>query len=371
MSMERSAEIPQIPTVRIIRPGSEDGPGGGRMGGALLSMNLEDIQGVAARLVRDARERVSRLEEESRGLEVRVAERRAELQREDRDLRRAAEEELSQRRAELEAQAAALRDGAAAEGRSAGLAQGQKDGREEGYRSGFEAGYREGREAGYREAHQSEMDRLRGEAEPLAQSLAALVEEFGSRREALLQAAREELLPLALSIARKVIKRELRECPEAVLANVRKAIDLSFRRHGLVIQVHPEDLALVERHVPQLTADFSGLGGLTVKTAEDVGRGGCRVASGSGMVDLRVESQLELIEQALFQGNVRTAGGVPAADAPAVSAGTRPLSCDRPTEGGFSSPPSPPAGGEGVQRKSLEAQGQRARRAVREVEAKP
>ena len=54
--------------------------------------------------------------------------------------------------------------------------------------------------------------------------------------------------------------------------------------------------------------------GLAVRSAEDVSRGGCRVTSGSGLVDMRIETQVELIEQALFEkareeGPEEAAGG--------------------------------------------------------------
>ena len=302
MSMEPMGNAASIPQVRIIRPGADDSPSGGRFGGGtLLSLNLEDVQALAERFIRDARERVSRLDEEARSLEVRVAQRRAVLQVEELTARRSAEAQIAGAREAFEAEASSLRLEAIGKGRAEGLEEGRKAGREEGYRKGFEEGYREGREAGYREAHQAESDRLKGEAGPLCQSLGSLIQEIGSRRETILRAAREELLPLAMEIAKKIIKREIRECPDAALHNVRKAIDLSFRRNGLTVHVHPEDLALVQRYAPDLAGSFTGIGNLSILSCEDVGRGGCRVVSGSGMVDLRVETQLELIEQTLFR----------------------------------------------------------------------
>ena len=196
---------------------------------------------------------------------------------------------------------ATLRGRSVEEGRTEGLALGEKTGREEGYRAGFESGYREGREAGYREAGEAERARIAADAAPLIEALTSLVREVGLRRATALREAREELLPLALEIAKKVVKREVRECPEVALLNIRKAIDLAFRKTGLVVQVHPEDARLIERHATEVFGCFAGLEGVTVKPVEDVGRGGCRVVSGSGVVDLRIEAQLELIEQALFR----------------------------------------------------------------------
>jgi flagellar assembly protein FliH len=295
--MEAIPEVrPQIP--RIIRAAAGDA---GRAAPGPLELNLEDVQQLAERLVREAREKVTRLTAEARVLEESLAGRRAGLEQAAEALRAEAERDINREREGILSETAAIRAKAAEDGRAEGRAEGLAAGREEGYRKGFEEGYAKGREAGYREGREAEMSRIRAETEPLGRALTDLVRKIGERRTVLLRAVREELLPLAISIAEKVIKREVRECPEAALANVRKAIDLSFRRTALVVQVHPEDVALIEKYAPGIAGSFSGLTDLCVKAAEDVSRGGCRVVSSSGMVDLRIESQLELIEQALFR----------------------------------------------------------------------
>lgn len=292
--------IPEVrtQTPRIIRAVAGDA---GRAAPGPLELNLEDVQQLAERLVREAREKVARLTAEARVLEESLEGRRAGIQQAAEDLRAEAERDINREREGLRAEMDGIRAQAVLDGRAEGRAEGEAKGREEGFRKGFEEGYREGRDAGYREGREAEMARIRGETEPLGRTLADLVRKIGERRTVLLRAVREELLPLALQIAEKVIKREVRECPEAALANVRKAIDLSFRRTALVVQVHPEDVALIEKYAPEIAGSFSGLTDLSVKSAEDVSRGGCRVVSSSGMVDLRIESQLELIEQALYR----------------------------------------------------------------------
>jgi flagellar assembly protein FliH len=298
-------EASTVPTtVRIIRPVSDDclsgalGPNGR---GDRVQLNLEDVGRLAERLVRDARERVASLETEARSLEASIETRR-----------RQAEEEHAGRMAALATEAARARDTLAADVEAArlagetrgfeeGMARGLETGHAEGHRKGYEEGCREGREAGHREAHEAETSRLRAEASALATVLDAMLREIGARKNSVLRAAREELLPLAIEIAKKVVKREVREFPEVVLGNIRKAIDLAFRRTELTVQVHPEDAALVEKHVPEIAACFSGLESISVKPSVDVGRGGCRLVSSSGVVDMRVEAQLEVIEQALFR----------------------------------------------------------------------
>jgi len=305
---------PEIPA-RIIRPAPDGvGAAGGRNGGKPLELNLEDVQRLAERLLRDARDRVGRLDAEARALEATVATRRKEVEAEDGRRRADLEEEMAREGARLREEIETARREAVERGFAEGRERGHEEGYGKGLEEGREEGRREGREAGHREAHEAETARIRTEAEPLAATLSSMVREIGARRAASLRSAREELLPLAIEIAKKVVKREIRECPDVVLRNVRKAIDLAFRRTALTVQVHPEDAALVEKHAPEIAACFAGIEAIAVRPVEDVGRGGCRVVSNSGVVDMRVEAQLEVIEQALFR---KLAEGDPEEESPA------------------------------------------------------
>ena len=244
--MDPRAEIP----VRTIRPALPS-PGGAVRE---VELSLLDVERLAERLVQDARERVAKLEAKAAELSASIEARRAE-----------AALELAERRQALQAEV------------------------EEAHRAGFQRGRAEG------EA------RVAAEAAALNATLASLVREIEARRRSLLAAARHELLPLALAIARKVVQREVRGYPPVVIENVKKAVDLAFRESSLVVEVHPLDAALVERYASEAWGSLTGgvAGGVSVRTAEDVGRGGCRVLSRSGMVDLRLETQLGIIEEAL------------------------------------------------------------------------
>jgi flagellar assembly protein FliH len=298
MAPETPTTQPRKPAgPRIIRPAGADGRNGP---GGPLELNLEEMQDLGERLIREARERVAGLETRARELDAVVAGRLAELEREMAERRAAAERELAAWKEKHFGDAESAQKAGFERGFAEGQALGTAAGRDDGYQAGFQEGYSEGRQAGYQEAHKDERARIAAEAAPLALTLEGLVRQIEMRRKTVRREATAELLPLALEIAKKVVKREVRECPEVVVHNVRKAIDLAFRRTGLTVQVHPEDARLVERYAPEIFGCFAGLTGAVVTPAEDVGRGGCRVISGSGTVDLRIEAQLELIEQALF-----------------------------------------------------------------------
>ncbi len=153
---------------------------------------------------------------------------------------------------EARAEAASIRDKARAEGREAGLAE--------------------------------------------ASALVALARALRARA---LDAARDDVVELAVDLARRVIGAELALRPEAVADVCAHALRLARRARDVVVRVHPDDLAAVTAARPALLEAAGRSGGVAFQSDPDVGRGGCIVESELGRVDARLEPQLAAIEQAL------------------------------------------------------------------------
>ena len=67
------------------------------------------------------------------------------------------------------------------------------------------------------------------------------------------------------------------------------------------IEVNPVDLTTVVEFLPALGKKIQGAEGAEVIGVESICRGGCRVRSETGSVDLGIDTQLDLIESALIQ----------------------------------------------------------------------
>lgn len=166
-----------------------------------------------------------------------------------------------------------------------------REGYREGYDQGFQEGYEKGREHGYG-AGRDEVDQvvahLRGLLEVLAEPLQAVDEQV-----------EQELAALAVSLARQLIRRELKADPGQIIAVAREALGSlpsSTRRVNLFL--HPEDMELVrsvlaideEEQRWRLVADPL----LT--------RGGCRVVSEVSMIDATVEKRIAAAIAQAFGG---------------------------------------------------------------------
>jgi flagellar assembly protein FliH len=254
---------------------------------------------VATQLLAEARKRVAGLAALERELEDRI---RGRWEAAEEAVRRRSvsfEEELEDTRRRTDLEQKDLRQRTEKEGRAAGFREGFARGREDGYRLGVEEGRREGLAAGKREAFEEVSAKLHGELAGGAAALTRAAVELEERRDHLLAECRREVIHLAFEIASKLVKREVREVGDVTLRNVEHAVELIFRRGVLVIQVHPDDRAALEKTLKDDPRWVEGFDSVEVRGAPDVGRGGCRLVSGAGTVDAALETQLELIAEAL------------------------------------------------------------------------
>lgn len=161
---------------------------------------------------------------------------------------------------------------------------------QEAQHEGYAAGYNTGREAGYEAGR-----------EQAAMEAAKLQSLFSSFQRALVDANRtigNDLLTLALDLARQMVREALKVRPELVLAVVRESIhnEAAFSQPPQ-LYLHPEDAALVREHLSQELNDAA----VCVDTRLE--RGDCRVKTGSGQVDATLATRWQRIAQALGQNS--------------------------------------------------------------------
>ncbi len=277
---------------RVIRERDKPRAGGDASARRPSLLEAEDL---ARTMIRQARGKAEDLTRKTGRLEEQYRRRREELAEECRVRRQACDEEIAALKTRTEKDLEALR----AEARERAHAQGLEQGFEEGFLRGRADGLADGREEGRRRAHEEAMQTLGPELAAAAAALSALVKEIDARRHAALNGAENDVLALAIAIAEKIVKHEIRRMPEVVIGNVQKALEIVAQRSGARIEAHPDDVALIERHAAGALDVFRESPGLAIVPNARVARGGCIVTSGGAGADLQIETQLALIEQAL------------------------------------------------------------------------
>jgi flagellar assembly protein FliH len=142
----------------------------------------------------------------------------------------------------------------------------------------FEDARREGHETGLREgAEQARDEALR---------IGALADGLDEALQRLDQDVAEELVGLAIEIARRLVRHALAENPEAVIETVRAALN-QLPQAQARIHLHPDDLALVRAYL----ADQPEGAHHALIEDDSVSRGGCRVQTAGSEIDATLETR--------------------------------------------------------------------------------
>jgi flagellar assembly protein FliH len=114
----------------------------------------------------------------------------------------------------------------------------------------------------------------------------------------------QQLMTLALTIARQLVRRELKSDPAQVIAIIRETVSLlPAAARDVRVHLHPEDAAVVRERLAAPTADRAW----TIVEDPVMTRGGCKVTTDTAVIDARVETRLNEVISAML-GEERAGG---------------------------------------------------------------
>jgi flagellar assembly protein FliH len=142
----------------------------------------------------------------------------------------------------------------------------RQEAQEEGYSAGYAAG---------RAAAQEEATRIGDAAVKLEHALGVFDQQVG-----------EELVALAMEIARQVVRQEITARPEAILEVVREAL-LQLPHQHAAIYLHPEDAKLVREGVGEALTHA----GHRIHEDPSLARGDCLFETGGSQLDATVATR--------------------------------------------------------------------------------
>jgi len=154
-------------------------------------------------------------------------------------------------------------------------------------KAAYQRGLQEGQGAARKE--------MLAQIEAMNARMARSIEEFSGMRQRFRHEAEEDLVALALAIARRILHRELTIAPEALLGIVKAALEKIEAREVHRVRIRPEDAPAVKQFL-----DKMGLP-QRVEVVADPGleRGAAILDSGRGALDASIETQLSEIERGL------------------------------------------------------------------------
>ena len=105
---------------------------------------------------------------------------------------------------------------------------------------------------------------------------------------------------LAVKVAEKIIKRELKLNDKIILDIVSEVIkSISKDETEITIKTNKNDTELVRENIPEIYPYNEGKTRIIVMTDETVDRGSCIVETRNGIIDARFSTQLKILQKAL------------------------------------------------------------------------
>lgn len=164
-------------------------------------------------------------------------------------------------------------------------------------RDAFSKGFAQGERAG------AEAAAKRGEA--MLRRLTQTLEEITGLREQMIRQTEEQMVQLALGVARRIVHREVTLDKDLLIAMARVALDRLGESAKVTVRLNPEDFQATIR------AQAAAWHGTHVTVVADarVSRGGCRIDSDFGAIDAGVDAQIQELAHALLGDAVGVAYG--------------------------------------------------------------
>ncbi len=156
------------------------------------------------------------------------------------------------------------------------------------YEDAYRAGFTEGKTAGEEAAKKEAALRCRG--------LEELISEIRDFKKKLFTECETEAVQLCMSIARKVIQREISIQEDSVVYIVKEALKAAVTNGRIRIRLNPDDMGIIKEHGRELKRYTQGFSGVALDGDETLARGGCIIETGSGEVDATIEGLLDEVQ---------------------------------------------------------------------------
>ena len=163
-------------------------------------------------------------------------------------------------------------------------------------REAWEHGYKDGHVEGVRKG-EAELAKRIAEVDVKIAALEAIIGTLARPLEELDAQVENELTRLALTIAKHLVRRELKIDPTQVIGIIRHTVSLlPLGARNIKIHLHPEDAAIVREKLARPAGDQEW------HLAEDplMARGGCRLTTENSSIDARFEASVAAVLSGLL-----------------------------------------------------------------------
>ena len=175
----------------------------------------------------------------------------------------------------------------------------------------FEEGRETGRRDGLSQADVEIEQRAGEQAEQKARemlrttipALQAAAEEIALERDRWLAHWESSAVGLAAAIAEKLLRHELNRQPDVITDLLRETLELAAGSPSIRLRLHPDDLQLLGEQAEDVVRSMASCGDAELSPDLAISRGGCVIETRHGIIDAKLETQLQRITSELLQQN--------------------------------------------------------------------
>lgn len=152
------------------------------------------------------------------------------------------------------------------------------------------------KQSAYQEGFNAGLQQAQADLENFRNTLGA----FAGADDRVFQEIAPNILAIAVDIAQKIIKTEVKADPQIVLNTVLDVLrTLSKNEPKITIVVNPVQVQYIKDTLPEELKLLGMETKLSVLADENIMEGGCIVQTNNGVVDASIEAQLDIVQNAL------------------------------------------------------------------------
>lgn len=138
------------------------------------------------------------------------------------------------------------------------------------------------------------------QAEVDISALRAKIADFVSAKKEVFEYIAPDILEISVDIARKIIKKEVEQDPQIILDSIVEVMrTISKEESRITVKVNPLQADLVKTELPEYISSMGVDAKITVLADDTIEEGGCILNTNNGIVDASLDTQLDIIREAL------------------------------------------------------------------------
>ena len=147
---------------------------------------------------------------------------------------------------------------------------------------------KEGYKLGLEEAHK--------DIESLRETISNII----SAKKEVFEYIAPDILEISVEIARKIVKKEIEQNPESIIDMILEVMNnISKEETRVVIKVNPMQADLIRSELPEKIAQKGTETKINIIADDSIQEGGCIFSTSNGIIDASIETQTQILKEAL------------------------------------------------------------------------